>query len=175
MQLLSKPLYNRGKNVILFDIDYTLFDTALFKKTNLQKYSLYHEELEVLNKISKKAILGIFSEGDKNLQKSKLKETKIYDLFHQEHVHIEPQKEKIIKEIGEKYKNIALSIVDDKLPVLSLLKKQNPYIFTVWIKRGVYALNQPPLPDFSPDAVIGNLKELLPLMNKKYGFSIYSH
>lgn len=156
MQSLNKP-------IILFDIDYTLFKTALFKETSFKNYSLYDEVPEALVKLSKENILGIFSEGDKNLQKTKLIKTKIYHLFQKEHIYIELKKEKIIEEIKHKYKNTNLYIVDDKLPVLSLLKKQNPDMFTVWIKRGPYATNQESIPEFTPEAVIENLFGLFSL------------
>jgi len=168
MQSLNKP-------IIFFDIDYTLFDTALFKKTNFTKYSLYEEVPSVLANLSKNLELGIFSQGDKDLQNSKLKVTKIDHFFQKEHIYIESEKEEKIKSIIEKYKNIQLYIAEDKLFILSLMKKENPDIFTIWIKRGVYAQNQKPIPDFMPDAVMYNLSGIIPLIDKKHGLTLHSY
>ncbi len=167
MQSLNKP-------IILFDIDYTLFDTALFKKTNFAQYSLYEEVPGVLADLSRKFILGIFSQGEEALQNKKLKATKIDHFFHKEHIYIESEKEEKIKAIGEKYKNTHLYMADDKLPLLSLMKKEYPRIFTIWIKRGVYAENQDPLPGFTPDAVMENLSGIIPLINQKHGITLHS-
>ncbi len=168
MQLLNKP-------IILFDIDYTLFDTALFKKTNFSQYSLYEEVPGVLADLSKKLILGIFSQGEEALQNKKLKATKIDHFFQKEHIYIESEKEEKVKIIGEKYKNIHLYMADDKLPLLSLMKKEYPHIFTIWIKRGVYAENQKPLPGFTPDAIMKNLSGIIPLIYQKHGITLHSH
>lgn len=164
MQSLNKP-------VILFDIDYTLFDTALFKKTNLTQFSIYNEVAGALSALSGKFILGIFSQGEENLQKSKLKATKIDHFFQKENTHIESNKEESIKTIIEKYKNTPLIIIDDKLFILYQMKQINPVIFTIWIKRGVYAENQIPITNFMPDADVLNLKEVIPIINKKYGLT----
>lgn len=164
-----------NKPIILFDIDYTLFDTALFKKSNLAKFSLYEEVLDTLTTLSNKFTLGIFSQGEKDFQEKKLRETKIAAFFSKEHIHIDPQKEGIIKEIMEKYKNTSLIFIDDKLPLLSLAKNHNSHAFTVWVKRGEYAENQQPLPDFTPDANIDNLSEIIPLLSMRYGFTLHSH
>lgn len=167
MQSLNKP-------IILFDIDYTLFDTALFKKTNFSRYSLYEEVPGVLSELSKKFILGIFSQGEETLQNSKLKATKIDHFFHKEHIYIESEKEEKIKVIGEKYKDARLYMADDKLPLLFLMKKHYPRIFTIWIKRGVYAENQDPLPGFTPDAIMENLSGIIPLIGQKHGITLHS-
>jgi FMN phosphatase YigB (HAD superfamily) len=176
MQSLNNNLpKNKKLPIILFDIDYSLFDTGLFKETNLEKFSLYPEVVDVLSELSKEAILGIFSEGEEEFQKTKLKTTKIDHFFHKDHMYIEKEKEKIIEKIKTKYKDASIIIVDDKLPMLSLTKKQNPHAFTIWIKRGEYAKNQKQLPDFTPDAEIDNLSEIIPLINSGYGLTLHSH
>lgn len=174
MQLLNKLRSNRGKPIILFDIDYTLFDTALFKKTNFTQFSLYEEVPWVLTSLSKKAILGIFSQGESDLQRSKLKATKIESLFQKGHIFIELQKEENIKKIMHKCKNMYVYVADDKLPLLSLMKKQFPRVFTIWIKRGVYAQNQEPIHGFTPDAVMENLSGIIPLIDQKHGITLHT-
>jgi hypothetical protein len=154
MQQLNNP-------IILFDIDYTLFDTAIFKQSNLTRYSLYPEVPNILNKLSTQATLGILSEGEKETQQNKLIKTKIYHLFNKDHIHITSDKQKKIKTLIENYKDKSLIIIDDKLPILPLAKKYIPQALTIWIKRGEYAKNQKPLPGFTPDAILNTLSSPL--------------
>ncbi len=146
-----------NKLIILFDIDYTLFDTARFKQSNLTQYSLYPEIHKILNDLSTHATLGILSQGEKGFQQNKLIKTKIEHFFHKDHIHISLDKEKLIRTISEMYKDKSLVIIDDKLTLLLLAKKYIPHVFTIWIKRGEYAKNQKPLPGFTPDAILESL------------------
>ena len=154
-------LSNMNKSIILFDIDYTLFDTARFKQSNLTQYSLYPEIHKMLNDLSDHATLGIISQGEEEFQRNKLIKTKIDHFFHKDHIHISLDKEKLIQEISEMYKDKSLVIVDDKLSILLLAKKHMPHTFVIWIKRGEYAENQKPLPGFTPDLALNNLSELM--------------
>lgn len=153
------------KKIVLFDIDYTLFDTDFFKKTNLRKHLVYDEVDDVLSRLSKIAKLGIFSEGDLNLQKTKLLRTDIHKYFSKEHIHIVPKKDETIEGILQKYKNTTVFLVDDKLTILHQAKTIRPSLFTIWVKRGKYAKNQKPVKGFVPDAIIESLNELIPVIN----------
>ena len=159
-----KTMRPLNKSIILFDIDYTLFDTSLFKNSKLSQFALYEEVFSVLNYLSKNSILGIFSEGDKDLQVRKLKETGIENLLNKDHIHISENKENLINEIVKNYKDSTLVIIDDKLDILFKIKKLLPSSKVVWVKRGVYAENQKPIPDFSPDFIIDNLNEIKQLL-----------
>jgi len=150
---------------VLFDIDYTLFNTDIFKQAQLKKHSVYSEVRNVLIQLSKIAKLGIFSEGDLNLQKTKLLKTDIHKYFSKEHIHIVPKKDEIIEKILQKYKNTTVFLVDDKLTILHQAKTIRPSLFTIWVKRGKYAKNQKPLKGFVPDAIIESLNELIPVIN----------
>ncbi len=152
--------------IILFDIDYTLFRTDLFKKSNLQKHANFREVNSVLRELSQKASLGILSEGLSDFQRNKLFMTSIDKYFQKDYVHINEKKETVLEEILNKYKKNSLFLVDDKLSILYLAKKISPSVFTVWIKRGPYASSQNPIPDFTPDAIIENLKELITIISK---------
>lgn len=154
--------------IILFDIDYTVFDTALFKQSNLTQYSVYPEIHSVLTNLSSHATLGILSEGEKEFQQNKLIKTKIDHFFNKEHIHITLDKEKLLQTINKIYDDKSLVIVDDKLPILALAKKHMPHTFTVWIKRGEYAENQKPLPGFTPDIELDSLIELPFSINFSY-------
>jgi len=156
-----------SKKIVLFDIDNTLFNTLEFKKSNLTKFSLYEEVLDVLVELSKNVDLGIFSEGVIAFQEKKLQQTNIEKYFLKEHVHIVPEKIAAIEMLVEKYKNgNELYLIDDKLEALFSVKKHFPSVFTIWIKRGEYAPFQEPLKNFSPDAEVEKLQEVIPLIVK---------
>src|SRR5689334_6822524 len=106
----------KSKTIVLFDIDNTLFNTLLFKQTNLQMFSLYEEVYDVLTALSEVADLGIFSEGEIAFQENKLKQTNIEKYFLKEHTHIVPKKIEAVEELVKKYKpHNTLFLIDDKL------------------------------------------------------------
>lgn len=150
-----------NKKIVLFDIDYTLFDTALFKESRLLKHKIYKEVIDVLNSLSQIAILGIFSEGDTDFQKKKLKETNIDKYFAKDHTHIVLKKIDDLKTILKKYEDRKIFFVDDKLDILFDAKKLSPEVFTIWVKRGFYAKKQKEIPGFAPNATITNLKQII--------------
>ena len=45
-------------------------------------------------------------------------------------------------------------------------KTNNPSVFTIWIKRGPFAQDETLLSNFSPDAIVANLKEVIPIISK---------
>ncbi|MBI5122958.1 hypothetical protein HZA75_03820 [Candidatus Roizmanbacteria bacterium] len=157
----------KPKKIVLFDIDNTLFNTLLFKQTDFKIFSVYEEVYAVLEELVKVADLGIFSEGEIAFQKNKLRQTNIEKYFLEEHVHIVPQKIQLLKSLIKKYKDHnEVFLIDDKLPILPPIKKDFPSIFTIWIKRGEYAEVQPPIENFSPDAEVDTLKEIIPLIKE---------
>lgn len=151
--------------VILFDIDYTLFNTDIFKKTKLKKYLLYEEVKEVLSDLSKIARLGIFSEGDLGFQKMKLEGTRVADYFQNELVHIMANKDEEMEHIIARYVNTRLFLVDDKIGILYKIKNCFPSIITIWVKRGKYAKSQKPIDGFRPDAIVKTLREVIPIVS----------
>lgn len=158
-------IMEKSKKIILFDIDNTLFDTLLFKKSDLQTFSVYQEAYEVLDELSKIAELGIFSEGDVAFQKEKLRQTNIEKYFLKEHTHILSQKVTELEQVLKKYKDHKkLFLVDDRLEILAIIKKDFPSVFGIWIKRGEYAPTQIPIKGFTPDATVDTLKEIIPLV-----------
>lgn len=154
-----------NKKIILFDIDYTLFNTDLLKETDLKIHSLYKEVKDVLNKLSKKANLGIFSEGEANFQKNKLAKTEIEKYFSQNHIYIVEKKDQKSLDFFRSYKHLDIFLIDDKLSVLRQIKRSYPYVFTVWIKRGKYASVQKPINDFTPDAEIKDLQKVVEIID----------
>lgn len=157
-QLSDKP-------IILFDIDYTLFNTAHLKETNLAEFLLYEEVTGVLEELSPLATLGILSEGTTEWQEKKLHETDIVNFFDKKHTHIVEKKFNLGENILKGYKSSdRIFIIDDKLTFLFEMKSVMPALQTVWIKRGVYAMNQSPISGFTPDFTIDTLNELVPLI-----------
>jgi len=154
------------KKIVLFDIDYTLFNTDDFKKSNLRDYYLYEETEKVLEEVSKIATLGIFSEGELEFQKTKLIKTNIQKYFNEDHTHIVEKKDLNLELVLSKFKDEKLYFIDDKLQILFNAKKVMPSIFTIWVKRGIYANAQKPIQNFKPDATIDNLSEVFGIVSK---------
>lgn len=157
----------KKQKFILFDIDYTLFNTDVFKKTQLKKHSVYDEVENVLEALSKIAHLGIFSEGKVGLQKSKLQKTAIQKYFPEAQTHIVLEKGPSLKKILSQYQEFELFLIDDKLTILQEAKDYLPSIFTVWVKRGKYAQKQKEIFNFKPDATITDLKQLIKIIKIK--------
>ena len=156
------------KPVILFDIDYTLFDTALFKDSRLLQHKVYEEVIGVLDDLNKIAILGIFSEGDIDFQRRKLKQTNIDKYFEKDHTHIVLKKIDDLKRILKSYEDRQIFFVDDKLNILFDAKKSFSDVFTIWVKRGPFAESQKPILGFRPDAEVKNLSEVVSIINSKF-------
>lgn len=156
------------RRIVIFDIDYTLFDTDTFKESNLTKHFVYKEVKSVLEQLSKISILGILSEGDVVLQSSKLRNTDINNFFHKDHIHIVSDKTLSLKAFLDKYKNDKIALVDDRLPILYDAKKYMPSIFSVWVKRGRFAMSQHPIEGFAPDAQISDLSKIVSLINNSF-------
>ena len=155
------------KKLVLFDIDYTLFNTASFKKSDLSLFELYQEVIVALDNIGKIAELGIFSEGKNYLQRKKLNRTGILQHFTEDKIHIVDSKEDFIEGIIKSYKDFKIFLVDDKIDVLMQAKKYDSSVYTIWVKRGPYAEGIE-LKDFHPDCVLTQLSELENVI-KDYG------
>jgi FMN phosphatase YigB (HAD superfamily) len=155
------------KKLVLFDIDYTLFNTASFKKSDLSQYELYQEVIEVLEKVSKIAQLGIFSEGNNDFQRKKLLKTGILQHFTKDKIHIVENKEDFIDGIIKSYKDFKIFLVDDKIDILIQAKECDSSVYAIWVKRGPYA-EDVELKDFRPDSVLTQLADLENVI-KKYG------
>jgi len=151
--------------IILLDIDNTLFNTVKLKKSNLSTFELYDEVTDTLKKLSVIATLGILSQGEIAFQNKKLETTQIKNYFLSEHTHIVEYKLDVMKDILEKYKsNAKVFFVDDWLDMLRAAKKIDPTVFTIWMKRGEHANSQKAHSDFTPDATVTNLHDVIPFI-----------
>jgi len=152
--------------IILFDIDNTLFNTLRLKESELKIFEIYEEVKETLVELSTVAKLGILSQGQIAFQEKKLRETNIAQYFFEEHKHIVEYKIDVMKEVFERYHNKAkVYFIDDWIEMLRFAKKTDPSVVTIWMKRGEYAQVQEESNDFIPDAVVTNLRGVIPLIN----------
>lgn len=146
--------------IVLFDIDYTMFDTKRYKESSLTEFHIYEEVAGVLADLGENITVGVFSEGEREHQLTKLLQTEIKHFFAEEHVHIFTKKLESLPDVLMKYAGEELYFIDDKLKVLRGIKQSDPAITTIWVKRGAYAEAVSSLPDFTPDATISDLKSV---------------
>ncbi len=154
------------KPVVLFDIDYTLFDTAFFKQSGLSVHKIYEEVMLVLENLSSYATLGIYSTGVHDFQKTKLEKTGMVKFFNEKDIHIFDDKDANLTRVLGKYKNSKIFLVDDKLTILYSAKNHMEKIYTIWVKRGPFADAQQPIFGFTPDAEVLNLSEIVSIINR---------
>lgn len=154
------------KKVVLFDIDYTLFNTTLYKSSALTSFEIYEEVIEVLTEVGEMALIGIFSEGELDHQLSKLIKTDIKQHFQDEHIHIFTRKLDALMDMLLQYKDRTLYVVDDRLDVLQGIKEADSAIFTIWIKRGEHAELLSEIMGFKPDAEVLNLREIVQIIKE---------
>lgn len=147
-----------SKKLILFDIDYTLFDTDSFKESNLTKFSLYNEIDKLLKNLSSFATLAIFSKGETDFQLNKLKKTGIDKYFTPDFIDVVADKDEVFEKVIDKYKNYEIFLIDDRIRNLEMAKKHRRDIKTVWVIRGPYAVKDT---QFIPDKSISDLEQLL--------------
>lgn len=152
------------QKIILFDIDHTLFDTPLFKESALTTFQSYEESLEVLETLKKEAILGIYSEGDIDLQTKKLLQTKLSPYFIKEYTHIFTKKLENLPIVFTQKEDTVIFLVDDRRVILSSVKTFNPEVHTIWIKRGIYQDEE--VEGFTPDKTVTNLRDILPYIQE---------
>lgn len=160
-----------NKPVVLFDIDYTLFDTAFFKESGLSEHKIYEEVMRVLDSLNSLATLGIFSKGEIEFQKIKLEKTGMAKFFKEENIHIFDDKDINLIQVMDKYKDSKLFLVDDKLGILYSAKKHMPQVVSIWVKRGPFAKVQQPILGFNPDAEVENLSEVVKIIKNSLEIS----
>lgn len=147
--------------IILFDIDYTIFDTKRFKESRLTEFHSYEEVPETLLALRENFRLGIFSEGDKAFQEKKLRETDLAAFFDPGLQFIVPDKKEALREVVKALRGEEIVfMVDDKLKILAELKTVFQEMQTVWVKRGFYAERATPVPGFTPDFTVLTITDL---------------
>lgn len=150
--------------VKLFPSGVDVIEKAIWDKANF-KGNFYDEIQKVLEVISKFALVGIFSKGfSKRWQKRKLSEIKHF--FVKDNIHITINKHSMLPGILKKYSTKKLYLVDDALDILQAAKILRSGIYTIWVKRGKYAMVQKPIPGFEPDATVADLKDVVDIVEK---------
>ncbi|GIW61591.1 MAG: hypothetical protein KatS3mg089_0443 [Patescibacteria group bacterium] len=140
-------------------------ENVFYNEHHLEE-SLYKDTLPTLKKLSEQNIaLGIFSGGDKILQKKKLQT--LYHLLHQRLIYIfDRDKHEAIREVAALYKTQKLYVVDDLLSVLAQFKSANQDICTIWIVRSEETRLKQNKIAFKADFVVNSLSDLLPIVAK---------
>jgi FMN phosphatase YigB (HAD superfamily) len=129
----------------------------------MTEFSLYEEILPVLKSLAKICELGIFSKGEPEFQKLKLQNSSIEKYFQEQHIHIFEDKDENLESVLRRYSDKKIYLVDDKLEVLFNAKKYYSSVITIWVDRGPYAQDRSLLKSFSPDLIVNNLNEIIPL------------
>ena len=110
-------------------INQDLIKEIIFDPKN---HPLFPESFEVLTSLSKRCVLGIFSEGFEDWQKKKIQLDGIWDFFEPKMMIIE--RRKLLPESIEKIPKEA-TVVDDKKEVIKTLAQFRPDLKLVWINR----------------------------------------
>lgn len=150
------------KNNLEIDIDQNVLEQSIWDERSFRT-SIYKETVDVLSSLEKKMIVGIFSKGHDRFQRAKLKT--ISQFLQNKHVYIVVDKYRSLPELIKKYKKHKLYLVDDELDVLHSASKLRKDVFTIWVKRGRYAVVQKPISGFAPDATVANLREVVKIIN----------
>jgi FMN phosphatase YigB (HAD superfamily) len=155
------------KTIILFDIDYTLFDTKHFKESGLVNHKIYDEVVDVLGNLKNIGEFGIFSKGDDLFQKEKLEKTGISKYFNKKYIHVFKDKDIKLMEVIDLYKDYRIFLVDDKLDILYYAQKHRKDVVTIWVKRGPFAEKQKPISGFKPNLEVKDLLEIVKYISEK--------
>lgn len=112
-----------------FKVSRDPLDQIFWENDEIYSGALYHEADHVLKKLSEKNTLGIFSQGNEELQARKLKGTGIKKYFRDENVYIYSRK--LTDEAIELLPRDA-TVIDNHHDVAITLKK---FVNVVWINR----------------------------------------
>ena len=112
-----------------FEKDVVTLDLVFWKEEHLYQESLFPETLEVLEKLKGQKTLGIFSQGNEELQNRKLDAARLRDYFSPEYVFI--HKRKLSDDAIELLPREA-TFVDNKHDVVEALQK---FVDVIWINR----------------------------------------
>lgn len=159
------------KNILLFDIDHTLFDTEQLRPhlptplTNWNAVSLpfaaciYPDALYVIPLLAQRFRLGVFSvayDGMVDFQNAKITHGPLAPYFSERLMYIHADMVSLVRSIGPIAESIAY-VIDDRADKLMLAKERYPQLKTVRIRRGKYENQEW---DYTPDF---ELPSLLPL------------
>jgi hypothetical protein len=159
-------------------VEYSYFNPGVFLKTISQNFpiiteeklnnifwdqkmftSSFYSDIDVLERLSKIAKIGIFSKGDSKFQREKL--VSIQEWLSEEHIHVFINKIDRISQVLAKYRDFKTYLVDDDPDVLFQAKEFNSLIFAIQIVR---VENQPK--NDRIDRIIDSLYQLETIINE---------
>jgi len=153
------------KKIPLSHTELLTLEKAIMREKFIE-LSLYKETKHVLQTLVKQQniILGIFSWGYIPVQMIKINQ--LIQFLTKEHIHIfEFDKIRAVSELLKKYKSQEqIILVDDYQEVLREAKKLNNSIVTIWIQRPEIRGKRKELANFTPDSIISDLSEVIPLI-----------
>lgn len=126
------------KPVILFDIDFTLFDTASFQRkciwrlwslSRLFKECVYPDVVPTLRALGKKTTLGIFSQALTGFQKLKIEYSGLSPFFDKKHIYISRNKKTLAPKLFPTLDIRSVAVVDDREDVANVLLPMGVKVF----------------------------------------------
>ncbi len=149
--LFLDKIHNSFSHIMISDLQNIFYGEIVQK-------NLY-EDFVVLEEISGKAKIGIFSKGDHKFQLLKLEPIK--NLINENDIYILPSKIEKMDEVFSKYQDLEIFFVDDKEDVLIAAKDLSFKVFTIHMDRAKkYTKND------RIDAKVENLIQLKELINE---------
>ena len=145
------------------DVDFSAVEESIWNEEAFRR-CIYKEVDDILSEIKKIAQVGIFSKGHDRFQRAKLKT--IEHFLEIKHIHIVVDKYANLPQIINKYAKHKLYLVDDELEALHFASKLRSDVFTIWVKRGRYAAEQKPIPGFTPNLVVTNLRKIVKIIGR---------
>ena len=112
-----------------YEVDKALLDEVFWGEDVIYKESLYKETLDVLKKISRGKTLGIFSQGNQELQERKLTAAGIIKYFDENYIFVHPRK---LSDAAIEVLPRDATVVDDNHDVAATIAS---FVESIWINR----------------------------------------
>lgn len=119
-----------------------------------------YQDSTVIEAVGKLAIPAIFSTGDAKFQRTKVLTFK--NALEEKNIFVYEDKLKALHEVIEKFPGYKTYLVDDRLEILEEAKKLNPSSFAILVNRQKFEAKSDKI-----DALVGNLYEILPILENE--------
>lgn len=142
--------------------DHTLFSISSYLMNYPFAHRLYPHSLEVVARCREWGTPVILSDGDVVFQPRKIERSELYEAV-KKHVLIYVHKEHELDDVERRYPADHYVLVDDKLSILTSVKKAwGPRVTTVFVRQGHYAKNSRVLAAYpAADISLGRIGDLL--------------
>ena len=124
--LFLDKINNNFPSVNREELDKSFHNVDLFEKS-------VYKDTSVVKNLADLAIIGIFSQGEENFQKSKI--AFLNALLNRDNVYIFPNKINQMKQAFNKYTGYEIFLVDDNLNVLTKAEDAYPNVYVILIDR----------------------------------------